>query len=69
MVRKVAAYNFFGPTGDLVGMGGGNGVELGGVEEVYATTKSVVDLGVGFFLGVLHTPGHGAEADLRDAEG
>jgi hypothetical protein len=43
-------------------------IEFGRVEEIDALLEGVVHLGVAFGLGVLLTPGHGAETDGRDLQ-
>jgi len=41
-----------------------DGIELGGVESVYAALNGIVHLGVAFGFSILLAPGHGAEGDL-----
>ena len=46
----------------------GNGIDFRGIEEVDAMVERHVHLGMGFGLGVLLSPGHGAKADGGDAQ-
>jgi len=55
--------------GGAVGLGAGwNGVHFRGVEEVDAALQRVIHLFESFFLGVLVTPGHGAQPDQADLQ-
>ena len=41
-------------------------IHLGGIDQIHAGVQGVIQLGMGFPLAILMSPGHSAQADFAD---